>query len=268
MSFISKRVVIEFFNSNGFLNVKLNKINNCLEISKVQILLNFSKVILVAVVVLLVQIRSLSEKNSFDNANLNGAKEATVFAERVKMISRLGFEIAAVFNLALKIIKCKRMIKFINDARKLTLNEKNYEKFMKTCLSCFAVLTIYWVANCAMIFLLFINVNYVFSIVVFVSTIYLDAAGIVSVFAIKCIETYLVAHLFQINEDISDFFNGENLENLFIKFKKISKLFEDFDDAFGLQWTLNTSSITIYVTIFVCNGTYFKIFIVLIILII
>lgn len=255
MSFITEHVAIRFLNFFGFLSVKFNTINNSLEISRLQIIVKVSKIIFLTSVVLLAEMSSWFAGKSFENAQSKIQKQPTAFAEKITKITEMSFEIVAISNLTLQVMKCRNITKFINDARKLPLNDINLNKFLKIAsTNCFA-LAIYWALNCSMIFVIFISANHVFAYVYFIIIIHLNAAGLVSVFVIKCIENYLVAHLVQINNDFNNPFNGEHLENLFKKFLKIAKLFEDFEYAFGYQWTLSTSSLTMYITLYVCLNT-------------
>lgn len=246
MSWINDQFALKLFNFYGITNSKFHKTNHSLQVSKWQILINGLKLSFYTFFAFAVNKKSwLKEKELRDD--FDEVPHQSEFSERVTKITSLIFYVLIFLTLLLEILKCRKITKFVDDARKLILNEENWRKLKKFCLINVAILMFYWTTISALILFVF-GKFYLLTILIFFLTVHLNATAFVCVFFIKCVEDFLVVNLMQINEEL---INGENLQKSLEKFLKVAKLFEDFKTAFGLYWTLNTSSITMYLTLYV-----------------
>ena len=223
-----ERIFLNFFNFFGILGLKLSKYD-CLKVSKSLGVINYVKTFSMLLFRIFYAIHIKS--NIQQLYNIKHDKKMSIMITDLVSITFIALIFCVFF---IQNFKRNEICKCLEKLRKLNLTEKSKKTFKWKFLGYFSIFLIFFLMSIFyLIFLVVLKFN--FTVFMFIFSNYVQIAALLLYFLIKMIEELLVIKLEEILNSLEISLVKKQTE----EFQEILSIFEDFQNAFGLQLTIN-----------------------------
>lgn len=247
---MSENIFVNICNIFGVLCLKIDSSTKCLKLSKFFFIINCLRP------VLFIYCNYVAHENMYEHKKetlkdtaLYEGKNQSTFAKAIDNLLLVSFLVLFFSGYILQSFKYRKNIIFFEHIRRIKLDEKFKKIFIKRCKFHLFLFCAWLIIINSSVFAFFDAFKAAYAYLMFIVAVHEQISAFLFYLVIKSIEEFLIAYLKQLRDELNQSFNVATIKKLSIDFAKISKVFENFEEAFGLQWTLNTCCQTFNMTI-------------------